>query len=300
MENFVGIKEMYDVNLRLNNPLEIGDKKYDTNESILSFSKIEIAQISESKKEVQARGGYHNSPLINWEIDREMSFGVTHGVLSPKSWSILSNSKLKKEQIKSVQMCETVKAIEEGEYCYVDLRFKPNACNCVVGAQPNPFNEPLPMGRRKELMLKPLPPSREKWIFVYDLETGKRIREFEIYENRIFLRERVREVCVDYTFSYIGENYKVEVGKRLFNGFMRLEGKMSAKDEKTGRVSTVLVEMPKIKLSSNLSMRLGSNYDSSVVSDFYFTGYLDDSQRRDEQVIMNIEFLDCELTGEYI
>lgn len=102
MENFVGIKEMYDVNLRLNNPLEIGDKKYDTNESILSFSKIEIAQISESKKEVQARGGYHNSPLINWEIDREMSFGVTHGVLSPKSWSILSNSKLKKEQIKSV------------------------------------------------------------------------------------------------------------------------------------------------------------------------------------------------------
>jgi hypothetical protein len=37
------------------------------------------------------------------------------------------------------------------------------------------------MGRRPELMLKPLPPSKTKWIFIYDEETGKRIRDFEIY-----------------------------------------------------------------------------------------------------------------------
>jgi hypothetical protein len=43
MENFVGIKELYDVSLRLNAPLEIGDKKYDINESVLSFKTAEIA-----------------------------------------------------------------------------------------------------------------------------------------------------------------------------------------------------------------------------------------------------------------
>jgi hypothetical protein len=43
MENFSGIKELYDVNIRLNSPLEIGKRKYDINESILSFSTIEIA-----------------------------------------------------------------------------------------------------------------------------------------------------------------------------------------------------------------------------------------------------------------
>ena len=37
------------------------------------------------------------------------------------------------------------------------------------------------MGRREELLLKPLPPSNTKWIFCYDVDTGERIREFEIY-----------------------------------------------------------------------------------------------------------------------
>jgi hypothetical protein len=43
MENFAGMKELYDVTLRLNNPLEIGERKYDINETILSFSTAEIA-----------------------------------------------------------------------------------------------------------------------------------------------------------------------------------------------------------------------------------------------------------------
>jgi hypothetical protein len=43
MDNFVGMKELYDVNVRLLRPLEIGNKKYDINESILSFSTAEIA-----------------------------------------------------------------------------------------------------------------------------------------------------------------------------------------------------------------------------------------------------------------
>jgi len=42
-ENFVGIKELYDVNLRTLKPLEIGGLKYDMNESILSFKRAEIA-----------------------------------------------------------------------------------------------------------------------------------------------------------------------------------------------------------------------------------------------------------------
>jgi len=43
MDNFVGMKELYDVSLRLNSPLEIGGKKYDINETVLSFKTAEIA-----------------------------------------------------------------------------------------------------------------------------------------------------------------------------------------------------------------------------------------------------------------
>jgi len=39
----MGMKELYDVSLRLCRPLEIGGKKYEMNESVLTFSTAEIA-----------------------------------------------------------------------------------------------------------------------------------------------------------------------------------------------------------------------------------------------------------------
>ena len=298
MENFAGIKELYDVNLRLTRPLEIGTKKYNINETILSFKTAEIAQIQEKKKNIQARGGFHNSPLIDWEIDQEMDFAISHGVLSPTSWAILSNSKIKEPPVKSVGITEEVLTIEDEKYCYVQLKFHPNCCDIKLGAQPNPFNEPIPMGRRPEFLLKPLPPSQEKWIYCYDLETGKRIEEFQLYGDRVFFQHPYRKVMVDYTFTYEDKMKVIEVGNRLLNGFLRLDGKMSVKDEKSGEVTTAILELPKIKLSSSLSMRLGKNYEVSTVSDFYFRGYPTDG--RDKSLIAKVTFLDKELTGDYI
>ncbi len=300
MDNFSGIKELYDVSIRLNSPLEFNGRKFNTNETLLLFETAEIADITERKSSVQARGGYHNNALINWETDKEMNFAISHGVLSPVSWALLSNSKIEMPKTKSVSYNELVHIIEDNDYYYVDLKYKPNHCNCIIGAQGNPCNEPLPMGRRPELMLKPLPPSREKFIFVYDQETGQRIDDFEIYENRLFFKRPYRKVYVDYTFEYEDKIKVIKVGDRLFNGFLSLTGKMSVKDEMSGEVTTAILEIPKIKLSSNLSMRLGKNYDSSTVSDFFFTGYPDENVRREKQSVCKITFLDKELTGDYI
>ena len=75
---------------------------------------------------------------------------------------------------------------------------------------------------------------------------------------------------------------------------------MSIKDEKSGEVTTGILEMPKIKLSSSLKMTLGKNYDNSTVSDFYFVGYPDENDRREDQSIARIGFMSTELTGDYI
>ena len=292
------MKELYDISIRLNQPLEIGKRRLEINETILSFKTAEIAQIQEKKREIAARGGFHNNPLIYWEIDKEMNFAITHGVLSATSWALLSNSKINEPKFKSVSYSEEIKAIEDNTYCYVNLKYIPNAVDGIIGAQPNPDLEPLPMGRRPELMLKPLPPSKTKWIFCYDCETGKPIREFEIYGNKIFFREFYREVLVDYTFTYEDKIRELDVGNRLFNGFLRLDAKMSVKDEKSGEVTTAILELPKIKLSSNLSMRLGKDYESSTVSDFYFVGYPEEENKKG--TVAKITFLDKELTGDYI
>lgn len=236
---------------------------------------------------------------INWETDKEMSFAITHGVLTQTSWSLLSNSMLKEPKQKSVQMFETLCCTEDGNYCYTDLQYCPNNCE-GLGAQPNPDFEPLPMGRRPELLLKPLPSSKTKWVFCYNAETGNRIRDFEIFHNRIFFKSDYRKVMVDYTFNYEDKIKVIEVGNRLINGFLRLSGKMSVKDQNSGQVSTAILEMPKIKLSSSLSIHLGKGYDTSTVSDFFFTGYADESRRREERSLAYITFLDKELTGDYI
>lgn len=300
MENTSGIKELYDVTLRLNNPIEFNGKKFSVNESLLVFKTAELAQVSEQSIDIQAKGGYHNVPLINWEVDKQINFAITNGVLSPISWALLSNSKIELPKSKSVSYNENLKTIETDNYCYVDLKYYPNHCNILMGVQGNPCNEPLPMGRRKELKLKPLPPSKEKFIFIYDSETGKRILDFEIYQNRIFFKESYREVYIDYTFNYEDRIKVIKVGDRLFNGFLSLTGKMSVKDEKSGEVTTAILEIPKIKLSSSLSMRLGKSYNESTVSDFFFTGYPEENVRREKQSVCKITFLDKELTEDYI
>lgn len=299
MDN-MGMKELYDVTIRLNNPIEFNGKRFNINESLLVFKTAEIAQVNEKKVNVQAKGGYHNVPLINWETDKEMDFAISNGVLSPVSWALLSNSKIELPKTKSVSFNEILKTIEDKDYCYIDLKYCPNHCNCIMGAQGNPCNEPLPLGRRPELMLKPLPPSKDKFIFIYDCETGRRINNFEIYQNRIFFKEFYRKVYIDYTFNYEDKIKVIKVGDRLFNGFLSLTGKMSVKDEKSGEVTTAILEIPKIKLSSSLSMRLGKSYNESTVSDFFFTGYPEENVKREKQSVCKITFLDKELTEDYI
>ena len=300
MEDFYGIKELYNVDIRALRPIDIGSKRFDTNESILSFKTAELARVDENKKFVSANGGYHNPALVNWEVDKEIKFGITHGVLSPKSWSILSNSKLFNPKTKSVPYQEELDVIEDSEYCFCNLKFIPNACLELMGVQGNPNNEPMPMGRRPELMLKPLPPSKEKYIFCYDYETGERIRNFDICGNRIFLKSsNYRKVFVDYTFDYNGGIELISIGNRLNNGFFRLTATMTNKSEISGEVNTTLLEIPKLKFQSSLSIQLGKNCDNSVVSDFFFVGYPDED-RKDKQKTAIITFLDSELTGDYI
>lgn len=270
------------------------------NESVLTLKTAEIAQVSESKTTKQAKGGYQNPALINWETDNEVSFAITHGVLSPSSWCLLTNSKMEKIEKKSVSFNETLKTMEDADFCCVDLKHIPNCCKGIMGLQPNPHNEPLPMGRRQELMLKPLPPSKEKFLFIYDVETGKRIENYELYQNRIYFKSSYREVYVDYTFDYEDKAKVIRVGDRLLNGFLSLSGKMSVKDENSGLISTALLEIPKIKLSSSLSLKLGKGYDYSTVSDFFFTGYPDENVRREKQLTCKITFLEQELTEDYI
>lgn len=300
MDNLVGMKEMYDINIRLNQPLEIGGRKYDINETILSFERADIAQVQENKEHKQARGGYNNNMLIDWEIDKEVTFAITHGILSPTTWAVLSNSKLNKKGAKSVSFKEQLTVIEDEDFWYVDLKYIPNHVDGTWGLQGNPENEQMPMGRREWLPLKPLPPKSDRFLFCYDMETGNRIMKFDICGNRIIFRGEHRKVMVDYTFDYVDDILQLDIGNRLINGFLNLTAKVTAKDFFTGEPRTAIIEIPKLKIVSSLSMKLGTSYNEPIINDFCFIGYPQEGQRAEMNSVCRFTFLNSELTGEYL
>lgn len=299
-EQLVGMKEMYDVNIRLNDPIEIGNRKYDINETVLSFDKAEIAQLQQQKSTKTARGGFGNRALIDWETDKECTFAITHGLLSLTTWAILSNSRIGERKTKSVSYKETIDVIEDDDFWFVDLKYIPNHVDGQWGIQGNPENEPMPMGRRPWLPLKPLPPQRDRFIFCYDGQTGGRIMNFDVVGNRIIFHAEHRKVVVDYTFDYDDGFRELDVGSRLFNGYLNLTAKMTVKGYNDGETSTAILEIPRLKLNSNLGMRLGANVENPVVSDFYFTGYPGEGRRIEDQMVCRLTFLDRELTGDYL
>ena len=91
---------------------------------------------------------------------------------------------------------------------------------------------------------------------------------------------------------------ELDIGNRLFNGFMNLTGKTTVKDYFTGEPRTAIIEIPRIKLASSLMMKLGTSYSEPVVSDFYFVGY--PQPGHNDGGVFKITFLNHELTGDYV
>lgn len=301
MENRnIGVKELYDINIRLNQPLKISTRNYEINETILSFEKAQLAQIDENKKNFTAKGGFNNNSFVDWEVDKNVSFAITHGVLSPTSYAILSNSKLNKKKSKSVPYKEQLEVVEYDSDWRVLLKYLPNHIDGSWGIQGNPDNEPLPMGRKDWLPLKPLPPQKDKFLFCYDMETGQRIMNFLVCGNQLIFSAEHRKIMVDYTFDYEDNIVELSVGNRLFNGFLNLTGKMTTKDYYSGETKTAVIEIPRLKLNSSISMKLGMSYEDPVVSDFFFTGYPNEGRLPSDSTVWKITMLNNELTGDYI
>ena len=153
------------------------------------------------------------------------------------------------------------------------------------------------MGRKPWLPLKPLPPSKDKYIFCYDGETGNKIMNFEICGNRIILKGEHKRIIVDYTFDYDDKIRELNIGNRLFNGYLNLTAKIDLKDYYSGEIKTAILEIPRIKLQTNLNLKLGDDVDNPIVSDFYFIGYPSESRLESEQDIWKITFLNERLSS---
>ena len=224
MTSELNFKELYQVSLKATLPIEVGGNKIEPGETIASFDKIQIANFQEIKSVVSANGGFDNRGLLFWESTKEIKINFSQGIFSKIQLALMSNTSLVEnlgEEIVPINVREEFESDEGGKI--------------VIGRT---LRDP---------------------IFVYDAQTGKKLNGWSRADDVIYINEQYKSVIVDYWYGYENGCTTLRVGKPLTTGFLSLTGKMRVKDDITGKVKTGIINIPKLRLMSDLSMRVGSD-----------------------------------------
>ena len=222
MENQFSLKELYDVRIKTTYPIEINGKQLEVGETIAMFDRIKIANFEEIKSFIAAKGGYNNEGRVFWEDEKEIRIDFQQGIFNTSQFSLMNNAKLlenKENSLLTITKRELNQSNGEG----------------------NIFLEETPLGN----------------VFIYD-ENGNKL-SYSQEENRLKIDETYCKVIVDYEYKYKGNSQSILVGRPLIQGFLSLEGKTRVKEDITGQVKTGIIKIPKLRLMSELSMRLGQD-----------------------------------------
>ena len=261
MEYEFSLKELYDVFLKTTYPMEIAGKQFEKGEALCVFDKIQIANFNENKEVVTAHGGYQDKDRVFWETTKDVELVFSQGIFNELQFALLCNSKI----IKTVQ----------------DSSIK------------IPIREFLESNGNSRLTLSKTPCGK---IFCYNKETGEKLSlQLDEEEDTYITSSPYLEVICDYYYDYNDSARIVTIGDHLITGFLRLEGKTRVKDDITGKTRTGIIEIPKLKLMSGLSMRLGKNANP-VVANFKTLLVPDGTGRKSN--VMNIFFLDNDVDSD--
>lgn len=216
-------KDFENVRLKATYPIEIGERTFEVGETIVMFDKIQISGLQEVNELISANGGFGNRPWVFWNTTKELNLNFSQGVFSKEQFALLNNARLFENNGLEKPLCVTWRErLESDENGNIVCAHTP-VCN----------------------------------VFVYDADTGEKI-SFTQNEATLNIATPYTNVIVDYQYHYTGNSQIFTIGRKLCNGFLKLEGITRVKDDSTGNVVTGIFVIPKIKLVSDLSIRLGA------------------------------------------
>lgn len=223
MDSMFSFKDLEKVTLKATYNMKIGDRDIAPGEVIAMFDKLQIANLNEVVSQVTANGGKDNRTHVYWVTTHSIQLSFLQGVFSKEQFSLMTNARL---------ICSAQSAgIEITE------------------------QEVLESDKDGTITLKhnPLPGS----LFLYDEETGSKITTYSLEGKVITIEDKFLSVIVTYVYEYSGNSVTYHFGQRLLEGFVELEGRTRVKDDVTGQVVTGIFKVPKLRLMSDLSIRLG-------------------------------------------
>ena len=229
------LKEIYDVVLKATYPMEINGIHFDIGDIIIKFDKLQLANFSEISSFVAARGGFDNRARVIWDELKEVPLTFTQGVFSKMQMAMMNNLKIidsKENQSEIFTQVEETQSDGDGK-----------------------------------IILKHIPVDK---LRIKD-ENGVNL-DYEIENNIVTIQDIFKSVYVSYDFEYTNKMTYLTIGQRFLNGFLALEGRTRVKDDITGQTHTGIIRIPRLKLISDLSIRLGQNA-TPVQGTFKAIGY---------------------------
>lgn len=257
-ENF-SFKELYGVKLKATYPIEIGNRKVEPGEIIVEFDNIMLSNFREIQSVVSANGGFDNRGLVFWDKTKEVQLSFTQGVFNKTQFALVSGAGLVEKLPGSITITN---------------------------------RENLESDEDSQIELKEIPSGN---LFVYDAESGQRIG-YSIVENNILeINAPYKDVIVDYEYMYQKKADDLIIGQKNLKGYIQLEGRTKIKEDSAGIVRTGIIKIPKLKVVSDLSMRLGR--EATPVAGSFNAVALPDGERGNTKV-MELLFLDDDIDSD--
>ena len=288
MEN-IGIKELYDITIKTTRPIEFCGRTYDEGEPVVFLERAQFGILNESRIRIFARGGKENRRLIMWETTQPIQMQIQQGVISKENLSILTNNYLVEETTDLIPFHKS-------------------------------FSAPLYTGQEHLIIPLPKYTNSNTKFFVYT-EDGERVpnkylslgldeelsdvEQNIVYYNELWIQPKDNENNIDYTKinsfiidSYITKPVKVlNIGKDALRGYFRLEARTRVKDDIDGIEKTGIFVIPKMRIMSDLSIRLGDSITPFVYG-FNFEG--EPVGAHGESRVCDLYFLEEDLDAEML
>ena len=262
MENEFGLKELTDLTLKVTYPIEMAGRTFEPGEVIARFDKIQLANFKEVTSRASANGGFDNRSHVIWEDPKEIQLSFTQGIFSARQFALLSNARL--IDVPS----------EEGVLI-----------SCHYSGESNEDGKIL------------VDKQDISDVFVYDAKTYEKIvpKSVDFKNGEIAIDSKYRNVEVDFNYRYYNKVTSCILGRKLIQGYLQLEGKSRVKDDITGKTRTAILRIPRLKLVSDLTMRLGRDA-TPVLANFNAIG-LPTGERGNKQ-IMELLFLSDDIDAD--
>lgn len=261
MDTLFSFKELYNCILKSTYSMNVGSREIEPGEVLCSFDHIQLANFKEVVSSVSASGGYGNQARITWENVKGINLTFSQGIFSKEQLALLSNSSLITSTDEDPFLVSYREELETNEEGIFEIKHTPN-------------------GK----------------LFIYDCETGKKIKDSEqVSETQFKITEAYKDIVVDYEYIYDKTVEQLKIGLPLTGGFLSLEARTKIQEDTTGIIRSGILKVPKLKLVSDLTITLGKS-SAPTIATFKAVGHPSGVKGRER--VMELTFLEEDIDSD--